>query len=80
MAKYGKISIVIKAVYRSTSGQKAEFCEGLNEFLYIVCGGIMNYEIVIEWNYKIVIVGGFNIDCYRVYYITSLVRLKKGSE
>ena len=52
MAKYRKISIVIIAVYRSPSGQKAEFCEALNEFLDIVCEG----------NYQIVIAGDFNND------------------
>ena len=39
-----KILMVVIAVYRSPTGQKAEFSEALNEFLGIVCEG--NYEIV----------------------------------
>ena len=65
MAKYRKISIVIIAVYRSASGQKAEFCEALNEFLDIVCEG----------NFEIVLAGDFNIDWYRNYYRTRLVSI-----
>ena len=65
MAKYGKISIVIIAVYRSASCQKAEFCEVLNEFLNKVCEG--KYEIVIARN--------FRIDWYSDYYRTRSDRI-----
>ena len=65
MAKYRKMSIVIIAVYRSSSGEETEFCEALNEFLDIVC----------KRNYEIVIAGNFNIYWYRDYYITSLVNI-----
>ena len=65
MAKYGKISIVIIAVYRSTSGQKAEFWETLREFLDIVC----------EENYEIVIAEDFNIVWCKDYYRTRSVRI-----
>ena len=62
----GQISIVIIAVYKSQSGQKAEFCEALSEFLDIVC----------EENYENVIIGGdFNIGWYREYYRTRLVSI-----
>ena len=65
ITKYGKISIVIIAVSRSPSVQKAEFCEALNEFLDTVC----------EENYEIVIAGDFNIDWYKDYYRTRLVNI-----
>ena len=59
------LSIVIIAVFRSPSGQKAEFCEALNEFL----------DIVRKGNYEIVIAGDLNIDWYRDYYRTRLVSI-----
>ena len=52
MGEYGKISIVIIAVYKLPNGPKAEFCETLNEFL----------DIIFEKDYEIVIAGGFNIN------------------
>ena len=66
MAKFEKAFLIIRAIYRSPSCSKTEFCDNFQDIVEEIC----------ERNNDILIVGDFNIDRKNDFYASKLESVK----